>query len=144
MISRALARIVLAACCLSSVLVAGDAAAQPAASRTLAVVPGVFFTSNPCALNGQGETVQLTAGTVLYFDDDLGAVARVVYQDVKGVGETSGLTYKVNYQEDRLASPGLYAQLTMVSAASRLLEITSLDNNGNATIDPLCLSLYDF
>jgi hypothetical protein len=144
MIARAAVSSMFAIGCLIGIWRATPAAAQPAASRTMAVVPGVFFTSNPCALNGQGETVQLTNGTVLFFDNAAGATEHVRYQDVVGVGETSGLTYSVGYQERRLSSAGLSAQLTMVSSASRLLEVTILDSNGNATIDPVCLSLSTF
>ena len=93
----------------SAALVAALAAAAPAAAEGKRVVTFAFSPTDParvsffdpCALGGEGESVQLVGGTArtLVGSNDPGRLYQVTYVGVVGVGLTSGADYTVAYRE---------------------------------------------
>ena len=93
--------------CLATVILAlllGVLSPTMAQAKTTEVIdfatqaPGSVLITNPCALAGQGDLLQLVGGRALMTYDRAGRLLTVVYQDVVATGST-GDTYRVTYSE---------------------------------------------
>ena len=77
-----------------------DAAKRSRGETVVVAVPqGVYVIENPCALDGTGESIVLTSGSIVLTYDRRERLSSVRYQDVTGIGEVSGETYAVAYEE---------------------------------------------
>lgn len=68
-------------------------------NQQVIIEPGVYFLPNACSLNGQGEQVELVEGTVQLSYSARDHLVAVDYQNVRGIGVTTGDSYAVTYRE---------------------------------------------